>query len=115
MKYRDTDAAQAITFEMGAIVRRAAEPRPVGDSLKALLTRSARRLGISYRRATSYYYGQPCAVRAEEADRMRRLDITLLHERYARLELELATLEAQINAQAGVYETVLTLGSALNA
>ena len=93
--------SSSLIDEMQRIVRAAAEPRPCGDSVKSAIGRAARALRLNYRRAYTFWHGYQATVLAEEADRLRELDKALLLERYARLESELATLEAQINARSG--------------
>ena len=57
--------------EMSRIVRTFAEPWQPGDSVKAGINRAARRLRLTYRRATTFWYGRQCNVLATEADQMR--------------------------------------------
>ncbi len=90
--------ADAIVIEMQGITRRAAEPLRPGDNVKATIARAARTLGIGYRRARSFWYGEPVAVRAIEADRMRAADLRLLAARERRLELEIAAIRARLDA-----------------
>jgi hypothetical protein len=98
---RDRNAAMsdtAIASEMQAITRNAAGPWQPGDSVKAAIGRAARTLGIGYRRARSFWYGEQVAVRAFEADRMRAAETLLLGERQRRLEHELAAIRARLDA-----------------
>jgi hypothetical protein len=88
----------ALTVEMQAITRHAAEPWLPGDSVKAAIGRAARALGIGYRRARSFWYGESVAVRAIEADRLRAAAALLLTQRRQRLEQELAAIRAMLNA-----------------
>ncbi len=96
--------ADTIAHEMQAITRRAAEPWLPGDSVKAAIGRASRTLGIGYRRARSFWYGESVAVRAIEADRMRAAETLLLTQRRQRLEQELAALRARLDGahQGGV-------------
>jgi hypothetical protein len=87
----------AIASEMQSITRRAAEPWLPGDSVKAAIGRAARTLGIGYRRARSFWYGESVAVRAFEADQMRAAETLLLTQRRQRLEQELAALRARLD------------------
>ena len=87
----------AIVHEMQSITRRAAEPWQPGDSVKAAIGRAARTLGIGYRRARSFWYGESVAVRAIEADQMRAAEALLLTRRRQRLEHELAAIKARLN------------------
>jgi hypothetical protein len=88
----------AVHREMQAIVRMAAEPRPVADSLKAALRRSSAALGISYRRAMSFWYGHTERVRVtpDEAERLRAEADRLRLLRIERLEREIAELRAEV-------------------
>jgi len=99
---RDKDAAMSdtvdITVEMQAITRRAAEPLLPGDSVKAAILRASRTLGIGYRRAWSFWYGESVSVRAIEADRMRAAELLLLAQRSRRLAQELASIRARLDA-----------------
>ena len=87
-----------IANEMQAITRHAAEPWLPGESVKAAIGRAARTLGIGYRRARSFWYGEAVAVRAIEADRMRAAELALLAQRHRRLMLELAAIKARLDA-----------------
>lgn len=76
--------------EMQAIVRMAAEPRQPVDGIKAALRRASAALGISYRRAMSFWYGDTRAhVTDEEAARLRAERTRLLRLREERLGLEI--------------------------
>jgi hypothetical protein len=86
----------SIAHEMQSITRRAAEPWQPGDSVKAAIGRAARTLGIGYRRARSFWYGESVAVRAIEADQMRAADSLALTQRRQRLEHELAAIKARL-------------------
>lgn len=88
----------AIASEMQSITRSAAGPWQPGDSVKAAIGRAARTLGIGYRRARSFWYGEQVSVRAFEADRMRAAETLLLTQRRQRLEQELAALRARLDA-----------------
>lgn len=88
----------AIATEMQAITRGAAGPWLPGDSVKAAIGRAARTLGIGYRRARSFWYGEPVSVRAIEADRMRAAELRLLSHRQRRLMQELAAIRARLDA-----------------
>lgn len=90
-----------IVSEMQGIVRRAAEPGTPGENIKGAINRSARRLGLSYRRADTFWYGRRCAVLALEADRLRAAELSLLVERRARLTAELSQVTARINVLEG--------------
>lgn len=67
--------------EMQAIVRSASEPWRPGDSVKVAISRAARKLDISYRRARTFWYAYRCAVRAAEADKLRQLAVRIEQDR----------------------------------
>jgi hypothetical protein len=90
--------ADAITIEMQSITRRAAEPWMPGDNVKGAIGCAARALGIGYRRARSFWYGESVAVRAAEADQLRAAEKLLLAARRRRLEQELAAIRARLDA-----------------
>ena len=91
-----TVVSDTTVSEMQRIVRSAAEPAVPGESVKAALGRAARRLGLGYRRARTFWYGDACSVRAWEADRLRTLQLRLIEERLQRLDHERAMLRAQL-------------------
>lgn len=88
-----------VALEMHAIVRFAAEPPRPGETAKAAIRRAARRLRISYRRAYTFWYRQPAAVRAEEADALRAARLDLLALRQRQLEHELLAIRAELNEE----------------
>ena len=63
----------SMTVEQASeIVRNAAEPRPVGDSVKAAIRRAARRLGWDHSRTFSIWYADPrVRLHTEECDALR--------------------------------------------
>lgn len=88
-----------ITSEMQSIVRSASEPVEPRETVGSQILRASRKLGISYRRARTYWYGYAYAVRAHEADAMRRQQLRLLADRERRLSAELALIRATLDAQ----------------
>lgn len=56
------------------IVQLAAEPRPVGDSVKAAVGRAARRLGWSYTRTRDVWYGDARRIDVKEMDALREIE-----------------------------------------
>ena len=98
MDNRDTDSAMsdAILAEMQSIVRTAAQPWAPGDSVKAGILRASRKLGLSYRRTRTFWYGASCAVLAAEADRLRRAELAFLAQRRATLTTELKAIAARL-------------------
>jgi hypothetical protein len=110
---RSEDAAMsdAILTEMQRITRTAAEPWACGDSVKLGIRRASRTLGISYRRAKAFWYGEDCAVLAREADRLRIEELRLIAAKRQRLEREMAEITARLNArEAGKHALVSTEG-----
>ncbi len=55
-------------------LRRIAEPRPVGDRVKAAIYRAAKRVGRPTQRVEHLWYGEARLVKAEEMDAIRRVD-----------------------------------------
>lgn len=87
--------------EASTLLRQIAEPRPVGDSVKAAISRAARRVGLKTGRAEDIWRQEARAIRAEEMDAIRRAaaDRKMMEE--ARAEARsfserLARLEARL-------------------
>ena len=76
--------------EAAALLRQVAEPRPVGDSVKAAIRRAARRLGFGYRRTKTIWYGETTRIGAEEMDALRRATKRRNAEEVARAEAVVA-------------------------
>lgn len=57
---------EMVTIEASALVATAAGPREWSDNRKSWLARAARRLGFTYSRTRSIYYGEARIIRAEE-------------------------------------------------
>ena len=93
MSYR-VKAVMSTVEEMSQIVRTAAEPWSPGDSVKAAINRAARRLRLSIRRATTFWYARPCTVLASEADALRAWKRQNEFLEIARLERRLEELRA---------------------
>jgi hypothetical protein len=90
----------AILREMQEILRLAAEPLCPHDNAKSRIARAAAALSLPYRRAYSFWYGEEkTRVRAEEAARLRAESDRLLRLKLCRLELEIADLRRQIDAE----------------
>lgn len=58
--------------EAKSLVQRCAEPRPVGDSVKAAINRAAKRLSFTTGRTKALWYGEAGRIDAREMDRLRR-------------------------------------------
>ena len=95
----DLTMSDAILTEMQRITRTAAEPWSSGDSVKLGIRRASRTLGISYRRAKAFWYGEDCAVLAREADRLRIEELRIIAAKRQRLELELEAITTRLNAR----------------
>ena len=57
--------------EASTLLRRIAEPRPVGDSVKAAIARTAQRCGLSYVRCKEIWYANARRIDSREMDRLR--------------------------------------------
>jgi hypothetical protein len=57
--------------EASKLVRRVAEPRSVGDSVKAAIARAARRIGFHHSRTKDIWYAHARRIDAYEMDRLR--------------------------------------------
>lgn len=88
----------AIVSEMQRIVRLMGGEGERGESVQAAIRRVSRRLGLSYRRTYSFWYGLDCAVLAVEADQLRAVELRLLAEQRARLTVKLNQVSARLNA-----------------
>ncbi len=89
-----------VASEMRGIVMEAAWPPVPGESVGAVIQRSARRLHLGYARVRSYYYGLVRMVPAEEADRLRAIQREMLAERLNRIDAEAAVIRARLGASA---------------
>jgi hypothetical protein len=57
--------------EAAILIRRVAEPRPVGDKVKAAIRRAAQALGFSFSRAKDIWYEDARRIDASEMDALR--------------------------------------------
>ena len=112
----DVTMSDSILTEMQRITRTAAEPWASGDSVKLGIRRASRTLGISYRRAKAFWYGEDCSVLAREADRLRIEELHLITAKRERLERELQEITARLNARGrwGNGEGVGTLAGSVS-
>jgi len=76
--------------EASFLVRKVAEPRPIGDSVKAAINRAARRLGFHFSRTKDIWYENARRIHAEEIDALRREARTQREETVARAEAIIA-------------------------
>lgn len=58
--------------EAAELIRRAAEPRPIGDSVKSAISRAARKLNLTFSRAKRIWYGEAHRIDATEMDALRK-------------------------------------------
>lgn len=82
--------------EASHLLRRVAEPRPVGDSIKAAITRAARRCGLRPGRAEDLWRCEARQVKSEEMDAIRRAAAIKWHNEEAKARNELAELRGRI-------------------
>ena len=91
--------AETLAAEMQEIVAAAMEPWAPGDKMKAGLNRAHRALssaaGLSFRRVKSIHYGEPVAILAHEADRLRAWHRRHCEQEAARLRARLAEIQAR--------------------
>lgn len=87
--------------EAASLLRQVAEPRPVGDTVKAAINRAARRVAIRPSRVEDIWREEAKAIRAEEMDAIRRAAAGRKAEEDARdTEAALAGLRALYRAYA---------------
>ena len=100
--------ADTIREEMAGLVRRSAEPVQAGESIKALIRRSATRLGLSFGRAKRYWYSEIRTVPAHEADKIRARAARILRERkqVQAMDNELNDLMRRIDALEKAHENL---------
>lgn len=79
-EYRSERLEMSSVAEASTLIRKAAEPRPVGDSVKSAIRRAAHRLGLTFTRAKNIWYGEARRIDAHEMDALRGLA-----ERYANI------------------------------
>jgi len=74
-------------FTYSDALKELAEPRPVGDLVKAAIGRAARITGLSYTRAFDVWYGKARRIDAHEANRIEQA-LQNKREEEARNELQ---------------------------
>jgi hypothetical protein len=82
--------------EASHLLRQLAEPRPVGDTIKAAINRAARRVKIKAGRVEDIWRQEARAVRAEEMDAIRRAVMEEARLEYSRLVNRIASIEATL-------------------
>lgn len=105
-------SAEAIRAEMTELVKEAAEPRPVGDSVKAAIRRSAVALRRPEGWIKRHWYGEAQRVHAEDYLETRRRIEDKRRREIERLRTQLAAIEAmrQDNVDALVEDARKLLG-----
>ncbi len=95
MHDEDTGVMYHVTTvsELQEILREAANPPRAGELVKAQINRAARVLGLTPRRAETFWYGRPTRILAEEADRLRAWRAARAKRTRDRLLAELAALD----------------------
>jgi hypothetical protein len=87
--------------EARALVRQVAEPREVGDSVKAAIVRAAKRLGFRFTRTKDLWYGDARRIDSDEMDRLReraaRADARIAIANLLALRNRLATADADFH------------------
>jgi hypothetical protein len=72
-EYLSEKSEMSSVTEAATLIRKAAEPRPIGDSVKAAIRRAAQRLGFSFSRSKDIWYGDARRIDADEMDALRSL------------------------------------------
>lgn len=80
------------------VVRTVAEPWTPGDSVKAAIRRASDLLGISFRRAKSFWYCEPSAILAAEMAHLESAYAATLRRRSSYLRAESQLVAARIAA-----------------
>lgn len=95
--FEDT-VSDAVLFEMRDIVMDAALPVEQGESVKVRIARASRRLGLSFSRVRTFWYGTARTVHAHEADRLRAAHLEILDRKLASLDADRAALRARLDS-----------------
>ena len=77
---RSEKSEMSSVAEASVLIRKVAEPRPIGDSVKAAIRRAAKALGFNFSRAKDIWYEDARRIDAHEMDALRGLA-----ERYANI------------------------------
>ena len=85
------------------LLRKVAEPRPIGDSVKSAITRAARRVGFPIARAENIWRQEARRIDAEEMDALRRVAMqkqeSSARDEIAELRARIARIEALVASQ----------------
>ncbi len=95
-------------------LRELAEPRPVGDLVKAAIARASRLTGLSYTRAFDVWYGKARRIDAHEAEQIAkalqkkrdeeaRNEFQDLRTRLLKMEARLAKSDPDVRGSAADY------------
>ena len=103
-----TVTADEVVEQMRTLVIDNMGDRAPGETIQSCLDAAARRLGISYARAWSYWYGRVRRVPAEEYENARRralenerLKLEQLRQEIAEREQRIAQMDAEARAVLG--------------
>lgn len=86
------------TAEASELMRRLAEPAPVGAHIETLIRNVARKAGLTFSRAQSIWYGNARLIRAEEMDALRLASQQKAGNELAAFQSDYATVVARISA-----------------
>ncbi|WP_425087794.1 hypothetical protein [Stappia sp.] len=90
-------------MEMQEHIRKIGWPSYPDEQVVFRIERAARKLGVSIRRARSYWYGEPATIPADHMDKARRLSRVPVEEKarneFAELQTRIARLEAALSVQ----------------
>ena len=100
--------------EASTLVKRIAEPRPVGDKVKAAIDRASRRSGLSFMRTREIWYRNARRIDSTEMDRLR--EEAARREAEASVESVLALRDRLIASDADFHRpAIAALDAALSA
>jgi hypothetical protein len=110
-------SSAASIMEAQSLVRRCAEPRPAGDSVKAAIRRASRRLDLRFTRTRDIWYGEARRIDAGEMDQLRR--VALNAELNAGIEVQSKMFASRLPHSHPVFAELTSalrlLGSNVNA
>lgn len=92
------------TVQAAALIKRVADPRPSGDSVKAAIGRAARRLGWTWNRAKDVWYADArISISADEMQDLKRRTKEADHDesilaRIERLEAYMLATDAEFHS-----------------
>lgn len=83
-----------MSCEASILVKRAAEPRVVGDSVKAAIVRAANKLRWRYSRTKEIWYGRARRIDAHEMDALRK-EVAKQAAKYERIANAMVTTDPE--------------------